>query len=106
MPAAICPVYDPVTIAVLDAKKTTKDDTGTGAAGYTTFLEVARSLHRQLNDARFMLPCHKLAPMLSQPMTISRYRQKVIRDGRLKIVKEHCFRSTAKGEAPAFVFVA
>ena len=53
-----------------------------------------------------MLPCHKLAPLLScQAMTISRYRKKAIRDGYLKIVKNHSYCSTGKGEATEFKFI-
>ena len=53
-----------------------------------------------------MLPSHKLAPMLGcKPMTISRYRQKAIRDGHLKITKEHAFRSAFKGEATEFTYL-
>jgi hypothetical protein len=70
------------------------------------FLNIARSLHRQLNGSPFMLPCHKLAPLLDcKPMTISRYRQKAIRDGHLKILKEHSFRSATKGDATEFEFL-
>jgi len=72
-------------------------------AGYTTFLKIAWSLQRQLPTSSFMLPCHKLAPMLAcQPMTISRYRKKAIRDGHLKIVKKHSYCSAGKGEATEF----
>jgi hypothetical protein len=39
-------------------------------------------------------------------MTISRYRKKAIRDGRLKVVKNHIYRSAGRGEATEFVFVA
>jgi hypothetical protein len=75
-------------------------------AGYTTFLAVARSLQRQSRDSAFMLPCHKLSLMLAcLPMTISRYRKKAIRDGRLKVVKNHTYRSAGRGEATEFVFV-
>jgi hypothetical protein len=99
------PGYDPVTIAILEARKAAGDENG-GPAGYAAFLKVARSLKTQLKDTPFMLPCHKLAPLLGcKPMTISRYRQKAIRDGHLKIVKEHSYRSTAKGEATEFVFL-
>jgi hypothetical protein len=40
-----------------------------------------------------------------QPMTISRYRKKAIRDGHLKIVKSHSYRSVGKSEATEFQFV-
>ncbi len=40
-----------------------------------------------------------------KPMTISRYRQKAIRDGHLKITKEHAFRSAFKGEATEFTYL-
>lgn len=98
------PGYDPVTVAIMEARKAANDNEG--PAGYQTFVHVARSLSRQLNGSPFMLPCHKLAPLLNcLPMTISRYRHKAIRDGHLKIVKEHTFRSTAKGEATEFEFL-
>ncbi|HWB33533.1 MAG TPA: hypothetical protein VG714_10185 [Acidobacteriaceae bacterium] len=98
------PGYDPLTVAVLEARNS-KDDAADGPEGYETFLNVARSLKRQLGDKPFMLPCHKLAPMLAcQPMTISRYRQKAIRDGHLKIAKQHSFRSATKGEATEFTY--
>jgi hypothetical protein len=100
------PGYDPVTIAILEARKAAGQGSTEGPVGYTTFLEVARSLKRQLKETPFMLPCHKLAPMLGcKPMTISRYRQKAIRDGYLKIVKVHSFRSVSKGEATEFLFL-
>jgi hypothetical protein len=100
------PGYDPVTVAIMEATRA-ENDSGSGPAGYETFLLVARSLHRQLNGSPFMLPCHKLAPLLNcKPMTISRYRQKAIRDGHLKIVKEHSFRSATKGEATEFELLA
>lgn len=96
------PGYDPLTVAIMEARQAANDN-GIGPAGYEIFLSVARSLNRQLNGAPFMLPCHKLAPLLNcKPMTISRYRQKAIRDGHLKIVKEHSYRSAAKGEATEF----
>lgn len=99
------PGYDPVTVAIMEARKAAGSDDD-GPMGYQNFLMVARSLQRQLNGSPFMLPCHKLAPLLNcKPMTISRYRQKAIRDGHLKIVKEHSFRSAAKGEATEFEFL-
>jgi hypothetical protein len=102
------PGYDPLTIAIMEARKAIDEDVPpTGPVGYSVFLGVAQSLQRQLNNAPFMLPCHKLAPMLDcLPMTISRYRRKAIRDGHLKIVKEHSYRSATKGEATEFVFLA
>jgi hypothetical protein len=76
------PGYDPLTVAILEAKESPTVEDHTVPAGYTTFLKVAQSLQRQLPTSSFMLPCHKLAPMLAcQPMTISRYRKKAIRDG-------------------------
>jgi len=99
------PGYDPVTVAIMEARHAVNDNEG--PAGYETFLNVARSLQRQLKGAPFMLPCHKLAPLLNcKPMTISRYRQKAIRDGHLKILKEHSFRSAMKGEATEFAFLS
>ena len=98
------PGYDPVTVAIMEARKATNENDG--PAGYKTFVQVARSLSHQLNGSPFMLPVHKLAPLLNcLPMTISRYRQKAIRDGHLQIVKEHTYRSTTKGEATEFVFL-
>jgi hypothetical protein len=100
------PGYDPLTVAVLEAKRSAPATDPTVPAGYTVFLNIARSLQQQLPASSFMLPCHKLAPMLAcQPMTISRYRKKAIRDGHLKIVKTHSYRSAGKGEATEFQFL-
>jgi hypothetical protein len=100
------PGYDPLVIAVLRAKQTLKMDDGGQPAGYTTFLDVARSLKHQQGDTPFMLPCHKLAPELEcTPITISRYRQRAIREGYLKVVKDHKYRSSGKGEATEFMFI-
>jgi hypothetical protein len=97
------PGYDPLTVAVLEAKESQSVGDHNVPAGYTTFLKIAWSLQRQLPTSSFMLPCHKLAPMLAcQPMTISRYRKKAIRDGHLKIVKKHSYCSAGKGEATEF----
>jgi hypothetical protein len=61
---------------------------------------------RQVPASSFLLPCHKLAPVLAcRPMTISRYRKKAIRDGYLKVVKTHSYRSDGKGEATEFQFL-
>lgn len=99
------PGYDPVTLAVRGAKESITETAESGPAGYQTFLEVAKRLHHQLGGEAFMLPCHKLAAMLGcKPMTISRYRQKAIREGFLRIEKEHSFRSRQKGEATEFSF--
>jgi hypothetical protein len=100
------PGYDPLTVAILEAKRSASVADHNVPAGYTTFLKLARSLQRQLPASSFMLPCHKLAPILAcQPMTISRYRKKAIRDGHLKIVKKHSYRSVGKGEATEFQFL-
>jgi hypothetical protein len=100
------PGYDPLAVAILEAKKFPAAADHNGPAGYTTFLQIAQSLQRQLPTSSFMLPCHKLAPLLAcQPMTISRYRKKAIRDGRLKIVKNHSYRSMGKGEATEFHYI-
>jgi hypothetical protein len=100
------PGYDPLTVAILEAKESPAVEDHTLPAGYRTFLKVAQSLQRQLPTSSFMLPCHKLALMLAcQPMTISRYRKKAIRDGYLKIVKSHSYRSVGKSEATEFQFV-
>jgi hypothetical protein len=53
----ILPGYDPVTVAIMEARQAAKGNDG--PAGYQMFLNVARSLHRQLNGSPFMLPCHK-----------------------------------------------
>ena len=101
------PGYDPLTVAILEAKRSATVADHNVPAGYTTFLKIARSLQRQLPASSFMLPCHKLAPILAcQPMTISRYRKKAIRDGHLKIVKKHSYRSVGKGEATEFQFLS
>jgi hypothetical protein len=101
------PGWDPLTTAVLAAKEYACQHGQDGPAGYTTFLAVARYLYYQSPDSAFMLPCHKLSSMLAcLPMTISRYRKKAIRDGRIKIVKNHIYRSAGGGEATEFVFVA
>jgi hypothetical protein len=100
------PGYDPLTVAILEAKKSPPVADPHVPAGYTTFLKIARSLQRQLPTSSFMLPCHKLAPILAcQPMTISRYRKKAIRDRHLKVVKTHSYRSAGKGEATEFQFL-
>ncbi len=100
------PGYDPLTVAVLEAKKSTSVADHNIPAGYITFLNIARSLQQQLPASSFMLPCHKLAPILAcQPMTISRYRKKAIRDGHLKIVKKHSYRSAGKSDATEFQFL-
>ncbi len=100
------PGYDRLTIAVLEAKKSPSTADPNVPAGYTIFLKIARSLQRQLPTSSFMLPCHKLAPILAcQPMTVSRYRKKAIRDGQLKVVKTHSYRSVGKGEATEFQFL-
>ncbi len=99
------PGYDPLTVAVMEAKSAS-DVQDEGPAGYQTFLDIAKSMRRQLNDQPFFLPCHKLAPLIGcTPMTVSRYRQKAIRAGLLKVVKEHRYRSAVKGEATEFVFL-
>ena len=101
------PGYDRLTIALLEAKEAPLMADPNGPAGYTTFLKIAQSLQRQLPASSFMLPCHKLAPILQcQPMTISRYRKKAIRDGHLKIVKNHTYRSAGKGDATEFQFLS
>ena len=100
------PGYDPLTIAILEAKQSPAVADDNVPAGYATFLKIARSLQRQLPNSSFLLPCHKLAPLLAcQAMTISRYRKKAIRDGYLKIVKHHSYCSTGKGEATEFQFI-
>lgn len=100
------PGYDPLTVAILEAKNSHSKDDQDVPAGYTTFLGVARSLQRQLPDSPFMLPCRKLAPLLAcQPMTISRFRKKAVRDGHLKVVKDHSYRSMGKSEATEFLFI-
>lgn len=100
------PGYDPLTVAVIEARNAAKGADPNGPAGYNTFLEIAKSLKRQLQNEPFYLPCHKLAPLMGcTPMTVSRYRQKAIRSGLLKVVKEHNFRSSIKGEATEFLFV-
>ena len=100
------PGHDPLTMAVLRAKQIAEIEDDRPPAGYKTFLNVARFLKLQLKDVPFMLPCHKLAPLLEcLPITISRYRRKAVRDGYLAVVKEHKYRSAGKGEATEFVFV-
>ncbi len=100
------PGYDPLTIAILEAKQSPAVADDNVPAGYATFLKIARSLQRQLPNSSFLLPCHKLAPLLAcQAMTISRYRKKATRDGYLKIVKHHSYCSTGKGEATEFQFI-
>jgi hypothetical protein len=93
-------------IKLLEAKKSPPVADPNVPAGYTIFLKIARSLQRQLPASSFMLPCHKLAPILEcQPMTISRYLKKAIRDGHLIVVKTHSYRSVGKGEATEFQFL-
>jgi hypothetical protein len=100
------PGYDPLTIAVLQAKKTPPLADSNVPAGYTIFLNIARSLQQQLPNSSFLLPCHKLAPLFAcQAMTISRYRKKAIRDGYLKVIKQHSYRSIGKREATEFQFL-
>jgi hypothetical protein len=80
------PGYDPLTVAILKAKALPSSEDPNLPSGYETFLAVAHFLQRGVGDSSFMLPCHKLAPMLRcLPMTVSRYRQKALRDGYLKI---------------------
>jgi hypothetical protein len=101
------PGYDRLTIAFLEAKEAPLMADPNLPAGYTVFLKIARSLQRQLPASSFMLPFHKLAPILQcKPMTISRYRKKAIRDGHLKIVKNHTYRSAGKGDATEFQFLS
>ena len=100
------PGYDRLTIALREAKEAPLMEDPNLPAGYTIFLKIALSLQRQLPASSFMLPCHKLAPILDcQPMTISRYRKKAVRDGHLKIVKNHTYRSEGKGDATEFQFL-
>lgn len=100
------PGYDPLTVAMIEAKQAANQADPSGPAGYNTFLQIAKSLRRQLHNQPFYLPCHKLASLMScTPMTVSRYRQKAIRTGLLKVVKEHKFRPSIKGEATEFLFV-
>jgi hypothetical protein len=100
------PGWDRLTTAVMAAKELPCESGQDAPAGYTTFLAVARLLYYQSPDSAFMLPCHKLSRMLAcLPMTISRYRKKAIRDGWLKVVKNHMYRSAGGGEATEFVFV-
>ena len=76
------PGYDPLTVAILEAKRSAPVADPNVPAGYTIFLKIARSLQQQLPASSFMLPCHKLAPILAcQPMTISRYRKKQFATG-------------------------
>lgn len=98
------PGYDPLTTAVMDAKKYEHDSSQ--PAGYSTFIRVANALRYQLNGKPFMLPCRKLAPMMGcSAITISRYRQKAIREGRIRIVKEHRYSSQQGSEATEFEFL-
>jgi hypothetical protein len=100
------PGYDRLTVAILEAKKSPPSADPHVPAGYTIFLKIAQCLQRQVPASSFLLPCHKLAPVLAcQPMTISRYRKKAIRDGYLKVVKTHSYRSVGKGEATEFQFL-
>lgn len=100
------PGYDRLTTAVSLTKEVACRSGQDGPAGYTTFLAVARHLYYQSPDTAFMLPCHKLSSMLAcLPMTISRYRKKAIRDGRIKVVKKHVYRSAGVGEETEFVYV-
>jgi hypothetical protein len=100
------PGYDPLSIAVLEAKRSAAVADPDAPAGYTTFLRIAQSLQQQLPASPFMLPCHRLGLLLDcHPMTISRFRKKAIRDGHLKVVRNHNYRSVGKGEATEFQFV-
>jgi hypothetical protein len=100
------PGYDPLTIAVMAAKESARASGLDDPTGYATFLAVARALQRQAPNCAFLLPCHKLSRMLAcLPMTVSRYRKKAVRDGRLRVVKNHSYRSGGGGEATEFVFV-
>ncbi len=59
-----------------------------------------------MGDDAFMVPCHRLSPMLQfLPMTVIRYRRKAVRDGYLRVTKEHTFRSGGKGDATEFCYV-
>lgn len=61
---------------------------------YARFVSVAGWLQVTMGNRPIMLPCEKLAKTLSSsPMTISRCRTLALKDGFLKIVREHSFSS-------------
>ena len=87
-------------MAILEAMGSPMVEDHTDPAGYITFLKIAQSLQRQLPTSSFMLPCHKLAPMLAcQPMTISRYRN-------VSFLKKLAFRILMQGQWHANNFAA
>lgn len=100
------PGYDPLRLAIHEAKRKSGQEDENAPAGYMLFVDMARSLQRLVAERAFLLPCHKLAPLLGcTPMTISRYRNKALRDGFLEVVKEHSYRSTGgRSEATEFRF--
>ena len=72
------PGYDPLTVAILEAKRSASATDPHVPAGYAIFLNVARSLQQQLPASSFLLPCHKLAPILAsthddQPVSEKRH---------------------------------
>jgi len=74
-------------------------------AGYERFIGVAGWLQAIEGDRNIFLPCEKIGELLDcQPITVSRYRARAVRDGLLRVVKSHRFRPSGGGEATEFRF--
>lgn len=99
------PGRDHLTAAISKAKVEVLGSAPDSPAGYELFVAIARWLQELATDNSFQLPVHTLAARLEcLPMTISRYRQKAIRDGLLRIVKPHSYRSGGSNRATEFRF--
>ena len=69
---------------------------------YSRFIGLAGWLQVTMGDRPILLPVERLAEILSvRPMTISRYREIAVKDGFLRVVREH---AAVKGRATEFRF--
>jgi hypothetical protein len=76
--------------------------------GYASFVSIAGHLQQFQGDQAILLPCERLAKLLSvTAMTITRYRRMALQDGILIIRKKHQFSpgpSAQKNSATEFTF--
>jgi hypothetical protein len=72
---------------------------------YKRFLSFAGWLQVTTGHRAIYLPTHKVARIFGvKPMTVSRWRQAGVRDGLLRVVREHEFRSKGASLATEFRF--
>ncbi|MGE5609475.1 MAG: hypothetical protein ACM359_09485 [Bacillota bacterium] len=73
--------------------------------GYAFFISVAGWLQVSMGEQNILLPCRRLAKNLGvSEMTISRYRRDALKDGYVRQIKEHVFRSRGESESTEFQF--